>query len=39
MANLELKIVDNACLNHQQIVDPFFINLVLIEAKLFPQSP
>ena len=41
MAYLELKIVDNASINHQKrvLLMPFFINLLLIEAKLFPQSP
>ena len=41
MAYLELKIVDNACINYQKrtLLMPFFINLLMIEAKLFPQSP
>ena len=41
MAYLELKIVDNACINYQKrtLLMPFFINLLMIEAKLFPQGP
>ena len=41
MAYLELRIVDNACVNHPNgtYLTTFFINLLFIEAKLFPQSP
>ena len=41
MAYLEFKIVDDVCMNHQKriLLLPFFINILLIEAKLFPQSP
>ena len=41
MAYFELKIADNACINHQKrtLLTPFFINLLLIEAKSFPQCP
>ena len=41
MAYLELWIVDNACINHQKrsLLRLFLINLLLIETKLFPQSP
>ena len=37
MAYLEIKIVDKSCINHLKItlLKPFFINLLLIEAKLF----
>ena len=40
IAYLELKMVDNALLIHQKrtFLMPFFINLLLIEAILFPQS-
>ena len=40
MAYLELKIVYNASINHQKrvLLMQFFINLLLIEAKLLPQS-
>ena len=41
MAYLELRIVDNACINHPNgtLLTTFFINLLLIKAKLFPLSP
>ena len=40
MAYLELKIVDNASINHHEraLFMPFFINLMMIEVKLFSQS-
>ena len=40
MAYLEYKEINNACINHQKraLLTPFFINLLLIEVKLFPQS-
>ena len=40
MAYLELKIVYNASINHQKrvLLMEFFINLLLIESKLLPQS-
>ena len=33
--------IDKACINHQKrtLLTPFLINLLYIDAKLFPQSP
>ena len=41
MAYIELKIADIACIIYQKrnLLTQIFINLLLIVAKLFPQSP
>ena len=41
MVYLELRIADNAFIDHlnRTLLTTFFINLLLIEAKLFPLSP
>ena len=38
---LRFRLVDKACINHKKrtLLAPSLINLLLIEAKLFPQTP